>query len=163
VLRPADARETAEAWRFVLEDLEGPAVIVLSRQDLAVLADSPNDVTKGAYVLREGAGPVLVGTGAEVHTALAAADELGADVDARVVSFPSWELFQQQDAAYQESVLPKDRLKISVEAGVSMGWREWVDHSVALDRFGASAPGMETLERFGFTGPKVAEIVRRLM
>ena len=163
VIRPADARETAEAWRFVLEELDGPAVLVFSRQDLDVLANSPNEVTRGAYVLREGSGPVLVGTGAEVHTALAAADELGPEVDARVVSFPSWELFNEQDEAYRESVLPADRLKISVEAGVPMGWKEWVDHAIGLDRFGASAPGMETLERFGFTGPKVAEVVRGLM
>jgi len=163
VLRPADARETAEAWRYVLEEHEGPALLALSRQGLDVLADSPNEVARGAYVLRDGSGPVLVGTGAEVHTALAAADELGSEVDARVVSFPSWELFREQDDAYKESVLPADRLKVSVEAGVPMGWTEWVDHAIGIDRFGASAPGPEVLERFGFTGPKVAEVVRGLM
>ncbi|MCW3011897.1 MAG: tkt [Solirubrobacterales bacterium] len=163
VLRPADPRETAEAWRVILEDLEGPALLALSRQGLPVLTDSPNDVGRGAYVLRDGAGPVIVGTGAEVHVALAAAEELGADVDARVVSFPSWELFEQQDEAYRESVLPKDRLKVSVEALVTQGWHKWVDHPIGLDRFGASADGDELLERFGFTGPKVAEVVRGLM
>ena len=162
VLRPADPRETAEAWRVILEDLEGPAVLVLSRQGLPVLADSPNEVGRGAYVLREGGGPVIVGTGAEVHVALAAADELGADVDAQVVSFPSWELFEQQDDAYRESVLPAGRLKVSVEALVTQGWHKWVDHPIGLDRFGASADGDELLERFGFTGPKVAEVVRGL-
>jgi transketolase len=163
VLRPADPRETAEAWRVILEDLEGPALLALSRQGLPVLADSPNEVGRGAYILREGTGPVLVGTGAEVHVVLAAADELGPDVDAQVVSFPSWELFAQQDDAYRESVLPADRLKVSVEALVTQGWHKWVDHPIGFDRFGASADGDELLERFGFTGPKVAEVVRGLM
>ena len=163
VLRPADARETAEAWRVILEDLEGPAVLVLSRQGLPTLTDSANDVGRGAYVLRQGAGPVIVGTGAEVHVALAAADELGPEVDAQVVSFPSWELFEQQDDAYKESVLPAGRVSVSVEALVTQGWHKWVDHPIGLDRFGASADGDELLERFGFTGPKVAEVVRGLL
>ncbi len=163
VLRPADPRETAEAWRVILEDLEGPAVLVLSRQGLPVLAGSPNDVGRGAYVLRKGSGPVIVGTGAEVHVALAAAEELGAEVDAQVVSFPSWELFEQQDDAYKASVLPADRVSVSVEALVTQGWHKWVDHPIGLDRFGASADGDELLERFGFTGPKVAEVVRGLL
>ncbi len=163
VLRPADARETAEAWRVILEEVDGPAVLVLSRQGLATLEGSPGEVGRGAYVLRAGSGPVLVGTGAEVQVALAAADELGADVDAQVVSFPSWELFEEQDEAYRESVLPADRLKVSVEALVTQGWHKWVDHPIGLDRFGASADGPELLERFGFTGPKVAEVVRGLL
>jgi transketolase len=163
VIRPADARETAEAWRVILEDLEGPAVLVLSRQDLAIL-DGPCEVGRGAYVLREGDGPVIVGTGAEVHTALGAADLLAQDgVQARVVSMPSWELFGQQDDAYQASVLPRDRKKVSVEAGISMGWSQWVDASVAIDRFGASAPGTEVLERLGITPENVAEKVRGLL
>jgi len=163
VLRPADPRETAEAWRVILEDLEGPAVLALSRQGLPVLVDSPNEVGRGAYVLREGSGPVIVGTGAEVHVALAAAEELGSDVDAQVVSFPSWELFEQQDDAYKESVLPADRLKVSVEALVTQGWHKWVDHPIGLDHFGASADGDELLERYGFTGPQVAEVLRGLL
>ena len=163
VIRPADARETAEAWRVILQDLEGPAVLVLSRQDLAIL-DGPCEVGRGAYVLREGDGPVIVGTGAEVHTALGAADLLAHDgVQARVVSMPSWELFGQQDDAYQASVLPADRKKVSVEAGISMGWSRWVDASVAIDRFGASAPGTEVLERLGITPENVAEKVRGLL
>ncbi len=163
VLRPADSRETAEAWRVILEEVDGPAVLILSRQGLAPLDGSSYDVARGAYVLREGSGPVLVGTGAEVQVALAAADELGGEVDAQVVSFPSWELFEEQDDAYKESVLPKDRLKVSVEALVTQGWHKWVDHPIGLDRFGASADGDELLERFGFTGPKVAEVVRGLL
>lgn len=162
VLRPADSRETAEAWRVILEEVDGPAVLVLSRQGLAPLGGS-NDVAKGAYVLRQGSGPVIVGTGAEVQVALAAADELGPEVDAQVVSFPSWELFEEQDEAYRESVLPEGRVSVSVEALVTQGWHKWVGHPIGLDRFGASADGPELLERFGFTGPKVAEVVRGLM
>jgi transketolase len=107
---------------------------------------------------------VLVGTGAEVHTALGAADLLAGDgVQARVVSMPSWELFAQQDDDYRASVLPADRLKVSVEAGVAMGWERWVDHSVSIDRFGASAPGTEVLERLGINPEHVAEVVRELL
>ena len=163
VLRPADNRETAEAWRVILEDLEGPAVLVLSRQDLPSLDGSGDGVGRGAYVLREGSGPVLVGTGAEVQVALAAADVLGTDVDCQVVSFPSWELFRQQDEAYRESVLPAGRVSVSVEALATQGWHEWVDRPIGLDRFGASADGDELLERFGFTGEQVAEVVRGLL
>jgi transketolase len=166
VIRPADAMETAEAWRVVLEDLEGPAVLAFSRQDLPILGweAASEGVGRGAYVLREGDGPVLVGTGAEVHTALGAADLLAGDgVRARVVSMPSWELFAQQDEDYRASVLPPDRLKVSVEAGVAMGWERWVDHSVSIDRFGASAPGTEVLERLGINPEHVAEVVRELL
>jgi transketolase len=163
VLRPADSRETAEAWRVILEEVDGPAVLVLSRQGLATLEGSPYDVGRGAYVLRQGSGPVIAGTGAEVQVALAAADELGGEVDAQVVSFPSWELFEEQDDAYKASVFPAGRLKVSIEALVTQGWHKWVDHPIGLDRFGASADGDELLERFGFTGPKVAEVVRGLM
>jgi len=98
------------------------------------------------------------------NTALGAADLLAQDgVQARVVSMPSWELFSQQDDAYRASVLPEDRKKVSVEAGISMGWSAWVDASVAIDRFGASAPGTEVLERLGITPENVAEKVRGLL
>jgi transketolase len=158
VIRPADATEVAHTWRLILEDLDGPAAVALSRQDLPILSEyDTSGMTRGAYVLRDGDGPVLVGTGAEVHTAMAAADILG---DARVVSMPSWELFAKQDEAYQREVLPADRLKVSVEAAISMGWSQWVDRSVSIERFGASAPGLEVLERFGYTGEAVAEQVR---
>jgi transketolase len=166
VIRPADAMETAEAWRLVLEDLDGPAVFALSRQDLPILEweAAHAGVRRGAYVVRDGDGPVLVGTGAEVHTAVGAADLLAADgVQARVVSMPSWELFAQQDDGYRASVLPEDRLKVSVEAAISMGWDRWVDHSVSIDRFGASAPGPEVLERLGISAEHVADVVRGLL
>ncbi len=166
VLRPGDGNETAAAWRVILEDLEGPACLILSRQDLppiGSLDEAVEGVARGAYVVRDAEDPraVLVGTGSEVGVAVAAADAL--DVPVRVVSMPSWELFETQDDAYRESVLPADLPKVSVEAGVSMGWCKWVDASVSIDRFGASAPGAEALEKLGITPEHVAEEVRKLL
>jgi len=172
VFRPADATETAEAWRFILEELEGPGVLVLSRQALPVLHRGSGEygpvsgVGRGAYVLRDVEDPqaVLVGTGSEVSTALAAADLLAADgIAARVVSFPSWELFAEQDEDYQESVLPIGVPSVSVEAGVTLGWASWVDASIGIDRFGASAPGATVLEKLGITPEHVAETARELI
>ena len=160
VIRPGDANETAAAWRTILEDLEGPAVLVLSRQDLPVLADASDEgVARGAYALRdpEDAAVTIVGTGSEVSVALAAADRLADDgIVARVVSMPSWELFAAQDEAYRETVLPRGLPSVSVEAGVSQGWERWVDRTVSIERFGASAPGPEVLERLGITPEAVA-------
>jgi transketolase len=160
VLRPGDANETAFAWRTVLEDLHGPAVLVLSRQDLPVLADASDEgVARGAYVLRDVSDPgvTLVGTGSELSVAIAAADRLDGDgIRARVVSMPSWELFAAQDEAYRDSVLPPGLPSVSVEAGISQGWERWVDRSVSIDRFGASAPGPEVLQRLGITPEAVA-------
>jgi transketolase len=167
VLRPADANETAEAWRVILEDLEGPVAMALSRQDLPILEIDRDGVGRGAYVLRPAEGEervALVGTGAEVHTAVAGAELLAKDgIGARVVSMPSWELFTAQDQSYRDEVLPPGLPSVSVEAGVSMGWERWVDRSVSIDRFGASAPGAEVLEKLGITGEHVAEVARELL
>jgi transketolase len=174
VLRPGDATETAEAWRVILEDLEGPAALVLSRQDLPVLdrgEGSPyaavGGVARGAYVLAEPDGgaqaqATIIATGGELPVALAARDALSG-VAVRVVSMPSWELFDQQDEAYRDSVLPAGLPALSVEAGVRMGWERYADAHVSIDRFGASAPGPEVLERFGFTAENVAGAVRQLL
>src|SRR4051812_34257928 len=160
VIRPGDANETAAAWRTILEDLGGPAVLVLSRQDLPVLADASDEgVARGAYVLRDVSDPgvTLVGTGSELSVAIAAAEQLDGDgIRARVVSMPSWELFAAQDEAYRDAVLPRDVPSVSVEAGISQGWERWVDRSVSIDRFGASAPGPEVLRRLGITADAVA-------
>jgi transketolase len=160
VFRPGDANETAAAWRTVLEDLDGPAVLVLSRQDLPVLADaSAEGVARGAYVLRDADDPAvaIVGTGSEVSVALDAAERLDGDgIRARVVSMPSWELFAAQDEAYRDAVLPPGLPSVSVEAGIAQGWERWVDRSVSIDRFGASAPGAEVLRRLGITAEAVA-------
>jgi len=167
VLRPADAHETTQAWRVILEELEGPSVLILSRQDLLVLDQekygSAAGVARGAYVLAdaEDAQATIIATGSEVEVALAAADEL--DVPVRVVSMPSWELFEEQDDDYQESVLPVDLPTVSVEAGIHQGWERYADSIVSIDRFGASAPGAKVLEELGITPSHVAQHVRELL
>jgi transketolase len=167
VIRPGDAWETAAAWRLILEDLDTPVVLALSRQDLPVQDGVDWDgVARGAYVLRDAddAQAVVIGTGGELTTAVAAADLLAKDgVAARVVSMPSWELFAAQDEAYRDEVLPAPLPKVSVEAGISMGWERWVDRSVSIERFGASAPGLETLEKLGITPQATADAVRELL
>jgi transketolase len=166
-LRPGDAAETAEAWRVILEDLEGPAAMALSRQDLPIWDRSKygavSGVAKGAYVLAdaEDAQATIIGTGSEVWVAVAAAELL--DVPVRVVSMPSWELFEQQDEDYKTSVLPVDLPTVSVEAGVRMGWERYADAIVSIDRFGASAPGELVLEKLGITPENVADHVRQLL
>ncbi|MEZ4359162.1 MAG: transketolase [Kofleriaceae bacterium] len=157
VVRPADANETAAAWRCALLRREGPTILVLSRQDLPVIAaPGAPGVERGAYVLAPGDDAALLATGSEVAVALAARDELAKrGVSARVVSMPSWELFRAQDAAYREQVLPAAlTTRVSVEAGVTFGWREWLGSSgvaVGIDRFGVSAPGELALSGLGLT------------
>jgi transketolase len=167
VIRPADANETAEAWRVILEDLDGPALMALSRQDLPILDIDFDGVGRGAYVVSPASGDeqlVIVGTGAEVHTAIEAQKLLsGQGIGARVVSMPSWELFAEQDDAYRDEVLPPTLPKVSVEAGVTMGWERWVDRAVGIDRFGASAPGAEVLEKLGINGENVAQVAKDLL
>jgi transketolase len=161
-LRPCDAAETAEAWRVILEDLDGPAAMSLSRQDLPVLEGSGPGVGKGAYVLAEGGDGTIVATGSEVWVAIQAREKLAADgLNVKVVSMPSWELFEQQDESYRAEVLGDRERTISVEAGISLGWDRYAATQIAIDRFGASAPGTEVLERFGFTSDNVAEQVRK--
>ena len=167
VLRPGDPTETAESWRVIIEDLEGPAALILSRQDLPVLDRSVygavSGVGKGAYVLvdADDAQATIIATGSEVKVALAARDLL--DVPARVVSMPSWELFEQQDDDYKDSVLPIDLPTVSVEAGVRMGWERYADAIVSIDRFGASAPGDLVLEKLGITPENVVAHVEELL
>jgi len=174
VIRPCDAAETAEAWRVALEDVDGPVCLILSRQKLPVLdrggpLAAASGAARGAYVLSaapegEGLGPAraaLVATGSEVAVALEAQDELEAGgIPVTVVSMPSWELFAVQDHDYQDSVLPPGLTKVSIEAGIGLGWSDWVDASVSIERFGASAPGPEVLEKLGMTAAKAAAAVR---
>ncbi|CAM2009755.1 transketolase [Acanthopleuribacter pedis] len=176
VLRPADAAEVAEAWKTALNHKGGPINLVLSRQNLPTLDRSvygaAEGVQKGGYILAEaeGASPavILIATGAEVHQALEARTLLQADgVATRVVSLPSWEYFEKQDAAYRESVLPAAvKARVAVEAGVSFGWQRYVgDHGkvVGVDRFGASAPGGTVLKEYGFTGENIRDIAKGLL
>jgi transketolase len=170
VIRPSDATEAAEAWRFVVEQLDGPGVMVLSRQNLPVLDRSvyppANGLDRGAYVLVDDPAAVatIVGTGSEVSLALAARELLaGEGIATRVVAMPSWELFAAQDDAYRASVLPPDQPKVSVEAAIAMGWERWVDASVSIERFGASAPGEVVMRELGMTPEHVAETVKSLL
>jgi len=167
VIRPGDANETAAAWRAILEDLEGPAALILSRQDLPVLPDADYDgVARGAYVLRDVEDPevAIVGTGSELSVAIGAAGLLADEgVRARVVSMPSWELFEAQDDGYRDAVLPPGLPSVAVEAGISQGWERWVDRTVSIERFGASAPGALVLEKLGITAENTARTARELL
>jgi transketolase len=167
VIRPGDANETAAAWRTILEDIDGPVALILSRQDLPVLPDASFEgVARGAYVLRDADDPevAIVGTGSELSVAIAAAELLAEeDVRARVVSMPSWELFEAQDDDYRDAVLPPGLPSVAVEAGVSQGWERWVDRTVSIDRFGASAPGALVLEKLGITAENTARTARDLL
>jgi transketolase len=159
VIRPADANETVEAWRVVLEEVSGPALLVLTRQDLPVLEGTKEGLARGAYVLADGEAPdaVLVATGSEVWVALAARDLLAErGVQVRVVSMPSWELFAAQASSYRQEVLPRGVPKISLEAASTFGWARWVDHAIGIDSFGASGPGGEVLAHFGISPEAVA-------
>ena len=123
-------------------------------------------MARGAYVLREVEDPevAIVGTGSELSVAIGAADLLREDgVRARVVSMPSWELFEAQDDGYRDAVLPPGLPSVAVEAGVSQGWERWVDRTVSIDRFGASAPGAEVLEKLGITAENTARAARELL
>jgi transketolase len=169
VIRPGDANETADAWRVALQH-RGPTCLLLSRQDLPVLdtTAAKGSLMNGAYVLRDSAGEpdvVLIGTGSEVQLAVGAADELAKQgVKARVVSMPSWELFDEQSDEYRQSVLGGNGVKrLSVEAGTTIGWQKYADASVGIDRFGASGPGAKVLEYFGFTVENVVEHARKLL
>jgi transketolase len=162
-IRPADANETAYAWKVALEREDGPVALSLTRQKVPTLdrseVASAAGVERGAYTLWESGDPdlILIATGSEVATALEAGRRIAADngTHVRVVSMPCWELFEAQPSDYRDEVLPPEvEARLSVEAGIDLGWKKWVGDrgdSVALDRFGASAPGTEVLERLGFT------------
>ncbi len=173
VIRPADANETVMAWRSTLE-AEGPVAMLLSRQNLPVLdPEVTKGALRGAYVLvdvEDGATPdaILIATGSEVAVALEARELLaGRNVAARVVSMPSWESFEAQDKEYKDSVLPPSaELRVSVEAGVTMGWERYVGlrgASVGIERFGASAPGETVLEKLGITPENVVNTTLGLL
>ncbi|MBI4315969.1 MAG: transketolase [Chloroflexi bacterium] len=175
VIRPADATETAEAWRAALLNRRGPTVLALSRQNLPVLDRTqlaPADgVQRGGYILWESGGSpevILMGTGSEIHIALEAGKKLAAEaVKVRVVSLPSWELFDKQPDDYRESVLPKAvRARVAVEAATPLGWEHYVGLNgavVGLNHFGASAPAPVLYEKFGLTADNVAAQTRRLL
>jgi transketolase len=175
VVRPADANETAAAWRTILERTDHPAGLILSRQNLPVLDRSPgalagaDSTARGGYVLADPSDGqpdvILIATGSEVQLALGARDLLAADgIRARVVSMPCVEWFEEQDSSYRESVLPSHiRARVSVEAGIALGWRQYVGdagRSISLEHFGASADYNKLFAEFGITAGHVAEAAR---
>ena len=177
VVRPADANETAAAWGVILKRVDNPAGLILSRQDLPIVKRGENgiagteNVEKGAYVLKDASAEpklILIGTGSEVQHALAAAEKLEADgIPTRVVSMPCQEWFDEQDEAYRESVLPSSvDAKVSIEAGVAMGWSKYVGPkgtSVSIEHFGASASGDKCMEEFGFTADNLVEVAKGIL
>ncbi len=168
VIRPADARETVGAWVQAVMRTDGPTALVLSRQGLPVLSGSDADaVGMGAYALQDVEDPdlILVGTGSEVQHCVEAAAILADEDDlvVRVVSMPSMELLEEAGEDYAEDLLGNGEVPVlSVEAGVSFGWQRWADDHIAMDDFGASAPGPELMEEFGFTAESVADAARDL-
>ena len=177
LIRPADADETIAAWKIAVENRHGPTALALTRQALPSLSSigasssGMEGVKKGAYVIFESdPAPelILIGTGSEVQIALEAGQELAKEnVKSRVVSMPSWSLFEDQPEEYRESVLPNAvRARVAVEAGLAQGWERYVGLDgavVGMDGFGASGPGGEVMEHFGFTVENVVETARRVL
>jgi len=176
VIRPCDGNETAEAWKVALQAKGRPVALALTRQnvpelDRSVYAGADN-LVRGAYILKEAPGAVtdliLMATGSEVHIALKAAERLDEKgVKARVVSMPSWELFETQDETYRSHILPADvKARVAIEAGVVQGWHRYVGDSgrvIGLNRFGASAPSAVLYEKFGLTADHVVETALDLL
>lgn len=175
VVRPADANETSYAWQLALEHKGSPVALVLTRQKLPIINRSKyayaEGTLKGAYVISDSEGEpevILIATGSEVSICLEAADKLKEKaINCRVVSMPSWEVFDEQSGEYKEKVLPSSvKAKLSVETGVKHGWQKYVGESgdsVSLDRFGASAPYTKLYEEFGFLPENIAQKAEKLV
>jgi transketolase len=172
-LRPADANEVVEAWRVIIKLRHQPACLVLSRQPLPTLDRNryaaASGLARGAYVLADAKGPkpalILIGTGSEVSLCVQVYEQLkDEDIPARVVSMPSWELFEQQDQSYRDSVLPPDVMaRVSVEQGSVLGWDHYVGMTggkIGMHTFGSSAPLKDLLKKFGFTPEKVFAVAK---
>jgi transketolase len=177
VIRPADATETVEAWKSAIRRSDGPTVLALSRQRLPVLDRTSlapaAGAAQGGYILLDPPGgeppvAIVIATGSEVHPALNAVKQLHHEgVAARLVSLPSWEIFEAQTPEYRESVLPKAvRARVAIEAAATFGWHRWVGHEgvvLGIDRFGASAPGERLFREFGLTAERVIEAVKGIL
>ena len=174
LIRPGDANETAEAWKFILGYNKGPAAIILTRQKLPVIDRSKYaseaGLQRGAYVLAESGNPdaIIIATGSEVSVALKAYEELASKgKKVRLVSMPSWEIFDIQDEKYRESVLPSTVWRrVSIEAGITKGWCRYVGDkglSIGVDRFGSSAPGDVVVKEYGITSEAVVSAVEKLL
>ena len=169
VIRPADANEVTDAWKFAVSHRNVPIALALTRQNLPTLvATNRGLLSKGAYVLRDfGENPqlILIASGSEVSLIYNAAEKLFAEgIATRIVSFPSWELFEKQDEAYRESVLPKNiTARLAVEAGATLGWERYAKSVIGLDHYGASAPYKVIFEKFGFTVENVVAKAKELL
>jgi transketolase len=176
VIRPADANEAVEAWRVAIQYKRGPVVLAFTRQNLPIFDratyTSASELRRGAYILSEAGNgkpqAILIGTGSEVQLAIEAQQQLAEkNIFARVVSMPSWELFNQQPKEYRESVLPSSiKARVSIEAGVTLGWQKYVGDAgiaIGLDRYGASAPGKVIFEKLGFAAENVIAKVMALL
>jgi transketolase len=172
VFRPADSKETAAAWDYALTKADGPTCLVLSRQNLPLYKETGIGALKGGYILKDSKKStpdiILMATGSEVELIYKAAEELDKKgVDARVVSMPSFEVFEKQDEAYKESVLPKSvRKRLAVEAGSSFGWYKYVGLDgdiVSIDHFGASSPAATLFKEFGFTVENVVDKALKIL
>jgi transketolase len=175
VIRPADANETAQAWRVALEHSGGPVAIVLTRQNVPTIDqdkyEKATNVEKGAYILSDCETEpqvILIGSGSEVHLLLKAQEKLKAEsIQARVVSFPSWEIFDEQSIEYKEKVFPKKiRRRLAVEAGSPIGWCKYVTDDgdvIGITKFGESAPGEEVMKEYGFTVENVVAKAKALL
>ena len=175
VIRPADATETIEAWRLAVQAADGPVALILSRQKLPIIArsidNSADKLINGAYILSDSDGKpdiILIATGSEVHIALEAGkilEEKGISV--RVVSMPSWELFEKTSQEYKDKVLlPDVTIRITVEAGIPMGWERYAGSNgavIGINEFGASAPGNIVMEKFGFTSENIVQKATELL
>lgn len=174
VIRPSDANETASAWAYALQQVEGPVALVLSRQNLPVFEETKqniNDLAKGAYVLTETDDKpelIFIATGSEVALAVSAKAQLEREgTSVRIVAMPSWELFGKQSKEYQERILPESVSKrISLEMGISLGWERFVGQKgkvLAIDTFGASGTGADVMKLFGFTEENVVAQAKELL
>lgn len=172
VIRPADANETAVAWQMALERKHGPTALIFTRQSVPTFDRSgmaPADqARRGGYVLVDSSGApdiILIATGSEVSLAVSARTELARqNIQARVVSLPSWEIFNEQEQSYQDSVLPPTvTRRLAIEAGVKLGWQQYAGEVLSIERFGASAPAGVLAQKFGFTVENVVKIAQRIV
>ncbi len=172
VIRPADGNETSIAWKIALNRDSGPTALILTRQGLPQLCPADNGLEQGAYILKEAASGnpavVLIATGSEVSIAVDAADQLESEgIKARVVSMPSWELFDAQPETYRTSILPPELPRVVIEAGVTLAWGRYLENSrdyvLGIDRYGASAPYKVIYQQYGLTPERIVEQVKKLL